>query len=236
MSVFISVGILLVAMLIQGLLQTSPSVFAIFYHHTLGKTSAKKTDDQSLSFILGTEFFTAILFLAIYFLVSFIDTNIEYDYSILMWVLGGIFALEAVITFFFYFKPGKKSKNTTKLFLPRPLAKGIVIRAGKTKNRSDTIMLGFLTAGTEFIFTLPLYLISALEIIRLASRFSSVFIIAYIIVATLPLFIIRLLFRTGHNLAEIQRHRVKRKFLFKILITISFLALSGLTILAGVLA
>ena len=234
MSVFTSLGILLVAMLIQGFLQTSPAVFAIFYHHALGKTSAKKADDQSLSFILGTEFFTAIFFLAIYFFVGLFDATIEYDYVILMWVMGGLFALEAIISFFFYFRLGKKSKNTTKLFLPRKIAQGLETRAGKTKNRSDTILLGFLTAATELIFTLPLYIISTLQIVRLASRFSPFFIIAYIIIATLPLFAIRILFRTNHNLAEIQRSRVKKKLFFKIIIALGFVILSILSVLAGV--
>ena len=221
-------------MLIQGLLQLNPAIFAIFYHHTLGKTSAKKTDDQALSFILGTELFTALFFLTIYFLVNFLDATFEPDYNILMWVMGGIFALETLLVFFFYFKLGKKSKNTTKSFLPRPVAKGILHRISKTKNRTDTILLGFLAASTEIIFVLPLYIIIAIQIIHLASRFSSLFIIAYIVVTTLPLFGARMLFRTGHNLAEIERRRVKRKTLFRFLITISFAVLSTLTILAGV--
>ncbi|MDO5480533.1 MAG: hypothetical protein Q4F58_02605 [Candidatus Saccharibacteria bacterium] len=234
MSVFTSLGILLVAMFIQGFLQTSPAVFAIFYHHALGKTSAKKADDQSLSFILGTEFFTAIIFLAIYFLVAYLDATINYNYAILMWVMGGIFVLEAIVAFFFYFRPGKKSRKTTRLFLPRKIAKGLETRTGKTKNRSDTILLGFLTAATELIFTLPLYIISAIQIVRLASRFSPFFIIAYIVITTLPLFIVRILYRTHHNLAEIQRRRIKKKLFFKIIIALGFAILSALSITTGV--
>lgn len=234
MSVFTSLGILLVAMLIQGFLQTSPAVFAIFYHHALGKTSAKKADDQALSFILGTEFFTAIFFLAIYLLVSYLNATVEYDYSILMWIMAGILAIEAIVTFFFYFRPGKKFKKTTVSFLPRKIAKGLETRAEKSKNRSDTILLGFLTASTELIFTLPLYLVSAVQIVRLASRFSSVFIIAYIIIATLPLFAIRTLYRTHHNLAEIERRRVKQKLFFKLTIALGFTILCILNIVAGV--
>ena len=222
-------------MLIQGFLQVGPGVFAVFYHHALGKTTAKKADDQSLSFILGTEIATAVFFLITYFIVTFFVAENNFLNSTFLWIMAGLFFALGVFSFFCYFKLGKKNKNTTKLFLTRHTAENFLYHATHNKNRTDTIILGFLAATAEIVFTLPLFIISSVEILDLSPRFNFVFIIAYIVVATVPLFIVRTLFRTGHNLAEIQRLRVKRKLLFRIVISVSYLALGVLTFISGVI-
>lgn len=222
-------------MLIQGFLQTSPAVFSIFYHHALGKTTAKKADDQSLSFILGTEIATAVFFLITYFIVTFLAAEKTLLNSIFLWVMTGIFVACALFTFFFYFRPGKKNKKTTKLFIHRHVAESFIFHTNNNKNRTDTILLGFLCAAVELIFTLPLFIISSVEILSLSPRFNFIFIIAYIVVATIPLFTIRTLYRTGHNLAEIEKLRIKRKMLFRIVLSASYLGIAILTFISGVI-
>lgn len=221
-------------MVIQAFLQTSPSIFAIFYHHALGKTTAKKADDRALSFILGQEIAIAIFFLAIYILISFLSVEKTFLDTVFMWVLSGLFLAEAMFAFFCYFRTDKKSKNTTKLFYPRAFVKSFIFHIEHAKNRSDTIILGFVSAFLDFIFILPLLVISSIAILHISSRAGFVFIIAYIIIATLPLFTIRTLYRTDHNLADIQRFRVKKKIFFRITIAISYLILAILTFISGV--
>ena len=221
-------------MLIQAFLQTSPGVFAIFYHHALGKTTAKKADDRSLSFILGVEITIAIVFLIIYSIITFLYTETSFPNSIFMWVMSGIFLIEAIFAFFFYFRIGKKYKKTTRLFFSKHLAESFIYHAEHAKNRTDTIALGFATTAMELILTVPLMIISSVEITKLSPRFGFVFIIAYIIIATIPLFTVRTLFRTDHNLAEIQRLRTKKKTLFRIIISASFLGIAALTFMLGV--
>ena len=221
-------------MVIQAFLQLTPGVFSIFYHHALGKTSAKKADDASLSFILGTEILTAIIFLIIYIIISFVVTDKITDSNIYMATLAGIFIAESVITFFFYFrKNSKKKEQSTKTFLPRFIAQNLIINAKKAKNRSDTITLGIVTTACELVFTLPLYIIISTEILNLGLRYGFVYIIAYIIIATVPLFVIRTAFRTDHNLAEIQRFRVNKKFWVKLVLSISYLLIAILIIVKG---
>jgi hypothetical protein len=234
MSIFTSLGILILAMLIQGFLQTSPSIFAIFYHYTSGKTSAKKADDQSLSFILGVEIATAVMFLATYFIITFLAAERIILSSVFLWIMSGIFIILGIITFFFYFRPGKKNRQATTLFVSRLMAKNFIYHISHNKNRTDTIILGFLSSITEVIFTLPLFIISSIEIISLSPRFNFIFIIAYIVAATIPLFAIRISFRTGHNLAEIQRLRIKRKMFFRFIISAGYVGLAILTFLSGV--
>ena len=236
MSAFLSVIIILLAMLIQAFLQTSPGLFAIFYHHALGKTSAKKADDEALSFILGTEIFTAITFLIIYIIIDFIAAEKITKNNIFTAILAGIFIAEAIIVFCFYYRKDKqKSQKSTRLFLPRHIVKNLTTRAEKVKNRSDTIALGLVTSSLEFLFTLPLYIIISTEILDLSPRYGFVYIIAYIVITTVPLFVVRTAFKTDHNLAEIQRFRVKKKTTIKLILSISYLLIGILIILKGCL-
>ena len=219
-------------MLIQGFLQTAPAIFAIFYHHALGKTSAKKADDQSLSFILGVEIFTAIIFLAFYIATSLILLKTDFINDIFMYVLAGIFVLEAIFMFFFYFRRGKKNKRTTSLFIPRSFSKNILKLTNSAKNRTDTIALGFISSALDLIFTLPLFIIASIQIINLSFDNGFVFIIAYIIIATIPLFTIRTLYRRGSNLAKIQRFRIKNKNFFRLILAVSYLLIAILIIVS----
>lgn len=241
MSVFTSLIIVLLAMLIQSFLELSPGVFAIFYHYNLGKTTAKKADDQALSFILGTEICVAIVFLATYITTNFFITKDGKLDPIFIWTMSGIFLLEAIFSFFFYYKPArfqklttkKALKNSTMLFLPRSFASSLIYHIEHTKNRSSTIILGLVTCALELILTLPLYIIVSICIYYLSPNSNSVFIIAYIILATIPLFAIRTFFRTDHNLADIERLRVKKKLPTKFVISISYLVIAIVTLIVG---
>lgn len=220
---------------IQTLLQLSPGIFAIFYHHALGKTNAKKADDQSLSFILGVEIFTAILYLLTYFIVSFVLTEEGFDNPILVWIMIGIFIAEAIFFFFCYYKMGKKYKNTSRLFVNRHVSEALIYKAEHAKNRTDTIILGIVTCAIELAFTLPLFIISSVEILRFDSRFGFLFIIVYVIAATAPLFGTRILYHTNNTLAGIMRIRTSKKNLYRILITIGYLGIAALIFIIGVI-
>ena len=220
-------------MLIQGFLQSSPSIFAIFYHHNLSKTSKKKADDRSLSFILGVEIAISIIFLITYFIITFIPSENNFKNPIFLYTMSGIFFAEALFTFFFYFRLGKKYKKTTALYLPRHLTQKIIHLAEHSKNRTSTILLGAISILIELIFILPLIIISSVGILNLSPRFGFVFIIAYILITTLPLFTIRTFFYKGHNLASVQRSRAKNKLLFRLIISISYLSLAIITLTLG---
>lgn len=218
-------------MLIQAFLQLTPGTFALFYHYALGKKSAKIADDFGLSFILGVEVFTATVLLLVYSLTFFIFCNQPgFCNHIFLWIMTGVFIAEALAFFFFYYRKGR----TTALFIPRRIAKNIILRAEKTKSRSDAFILGFVSGSPELLFTLPLYIISVVELMLVPTLPRILTIIFYIIVLTIPLFSIRSLYRTGHNLAEIQRSRARAKSFVRLFISICFLLLAFATIIIGV--
>lgn len=219
-------------MLIQSFLELTPGVFAIFYHHALGKTTAKKADDRALSFILGVEIYTAIIFLITYIIVNFCLAKIGALHYTVIWTISGIFLIEAIITFFFYFRP-TKAKNSTELFLPRRLARSLIYHAEHANNRSSTIILGFVTSSLELFFTLPLYVILSICIFYNFNDTNFVSIIAYIIIATIPLFAIRTFFRTDRNLAEIIRLRIKKKLPTRLVLFTAYFFLAIITFIIG---
>ena len=231
MSIFIPVAILFVAMLIQALMQLTPGVFTLFYHYALGKNSANKADDLSLHFILGTITFIVIIWLLIYasIFTIFYDKVEPYP-AFLPWLMAGIFLAESIASLFFYYRKGK----FTTLFIPRSIAKNLDSHAQKIKTRSDAFILGFFSGIPELIFTIPLYIISAIELMRFNFPLRPIFVIIYIIISIIPLFIIRTLYRHDHTLAKIEHTRIRAKLFIRIFFCISFLLLALAVVNLGV--
>ena len=216
-------------MLIQGSLQLSPGIFSIFYHSALAKKSAKKADDLSLSFILGVETFLTAMLLFIFQIVNFL-LLILIDPAVFYWTFAGIFFAEAIIVFCVYFR---KSPATT-LFIPRRIARNYQTYAASAKTRRDTFLLGFFSGIPELIFTFPLFILLAFITSFTPELSSSLSFIPYIIIAVVPLFTIRTLFRSGLNLASITRLRTKFKPLIRLILALSYLFIAICLIYLGV--
>jgi hypothetical protein len=235
MSFFISLGIVILAMLIMASLQLQPGVFALFYHYASGKYSKKKTSDVTLFFILGAEVASACLFLCAYYIANlFFLCQFRPETSFFAWVLVGILIALALMSFTCYFRPGPG----TKLFISRKCAKNLDTHARNIKSRSDAFTLGALSGVCELPFTLPLYIITSIEIIEMTVEFfpSHLLTLLYIIVPAIPLFIVRWKFQLGRNLANIERSRVKDKIFTRLILGFSYIAISILFIYFRILA
>ena len=229
MSFFTSLGILLLAMVILFFLQLGPGTFAIFYHSALANFSRKRADDLSLSFILGQEAFTALAFLATFMIASFSFQEPNFFVTdILPCIIAGLFVALAVFIAIFYFRPGA---SDMRLFVPRRFVASLMQNTKKARNRSDCIMLGFITAGLESFFTIPLYLAVSLVIINFPILTSNLIIIIGVLIAALPLFIIRCFYVLGNNLAEIERLRIRYRNLIRLILVVSYLSIAALIIL-----
>ena len=235
MSFFISLGIVFLAMLIMASLQLQPGVFVLFCHYALGKFSKKRASDLTLFFILGTETAAACLFLCSYYLANLLFFyQFRPETSFFAWVLVGILIALALMSFFCYFRPG----SGTKLFIPRKCAKNLDTHAKNAKSRSDAFLLGALSSICELPFTLSLYLITSIEIIEMTVEFrpSNFLTLLYILIPTIPLFIIRWKFQLGRNLADIQKSRVKDKNFTRFILGLSYLAITILFIYFRIIA
>ena len=213
-------------MLIQSFMQLSPGVFALFYHHALGKKSHKKIGDFSLCFVLGAEVFIATIFIITCIFVFAAYNKCSYNTSVFPWLMAGIFLAEAIASLFFYYKKGK----TTELFIPRAFAKNLIDHSQKVKTRSDAFILGFLSGISELFFTLPLFIIIIVKLIDFSTISRAIAIILYIILTISPLVHIYVLYRTDHNLAEIERLRLRFKPFIRIFMCLGFILLAIATI------
>lgn len=213
-------------------MQLTPGVFSIFYHYALGKKSSKKADDLSLYFVLGAETFVAVMWMAFYVAFYWLLQHVNIGgYEFLPWTIAGIFVAEAVVMAFFYYRKGKM----TELFISRKMAKGLAERARNVKKRSDAFVLGFAPGLLELVFLLPVYAVATYKLIDTTVLLKGPMIILAIIVAVVPYLIIRWMYRTDHNLAEIERKRVKMKGAIRVLMVLFYLGLAGLMVYEGLI-
>ena len=231
MNVFVSVGIVILAMLIMASLQLVPGVFALLYHYTSGKHSTKRASTLSLFFIIGTEIISAFFFIAaIYISNTLFINDLDPHNNILTWASIGILIALSIASFFFYFRhPHGKD---TELFIPRKIATNLNLRASKVESPSDAFALGVLSNIPEILFTLPLYIVTATEIIYMHTEYlaDDFLTIVYILISTIPLLIVYYSFRTKHNLATIIRSRIHDKNFHRLCLSLSYATIAILMI------
>lgn len=229
MSVFIPLAVLALSILIMTFLNLTPGIYALFCHYCYGKYNEKKTQDFTFFFILGAEIVASCLFLSTYLLVAIVIADFPRTIiNYFAWVLIGLFIALAIASLFFYFRPG----NGTRLFIPRKIANSYNYNAKNAKTRSDAFCLGALSGIPELLFTLPLYIVTSSEILKMSNSHpaSSLLTILYIVIPIVPLFIMRFNYRHGHNLADIERSRVHDKNFTRVIMCISYLLIATIII------
>lgn len=229
MSVFISLGIIVLSILIMTFLTLTSGVFALFNHYAYGKYSRKKAETLTFYFILGYETMSSCVFLSVYLLVAIAVADLSHlGTNIMTWILLGIIIALAFISLFFYYRRGPG----TRLFIPRTIATSLLHHAKTAKTRSDAFTLGALSSTPELIFTLPLYIITSAEILQLSTTHpgSSLLTVFYIVVPTIPLFIERWRFHLGHNLADAARSRVHNKNFTRFFLCLNYFLIAFLII------
>ena len=229
MSIFTSLSIVVISMLIIASLKLVPGVFGLFYHYALGKYSARKVSDLSIFFIFGVEILPALIFILlnlILFALSFTAINLSSE--IFSWTMAGLLIALGFAYFCFYFR----SETGTKLFISRRSAANFEQKAKLVKNRSDAFILGFVSGIPELIFSLPLYLLVLISVTKdFAQMFPPSLIIApFILITICPLFFVYAYFRSGNNLANFLKLRIKNKLFFRLFTSILYLLLAILII------
>ena len=231
MSGFIPVIILILVAVIILSFQLPAGVFTLFYHYNLGKHSSQKTDDLSLDYILGVETLSAAIFFILYaFFFAVFYYNIGLNMDIIVWILAGMMAAESILILIFYYKKGP----ATSLFITRKNAAHFVAHAKSINKRSDAYVLGLISGIPETVFSLPLYFTAMFALLNTDFLSATPFIILFIFLSTIPLFTIRLFYRSGKNLAWIERFRIKIKPLVSIILVIGYFAIACLLICMGV--
>ena len=137
--------------------------------------------------------------------------------------------IDGIVILFYYYRRGHGSK----LFISRNTAKALTLRAENTKTRLDAFVLGFVSNDLEIIFTIPLYITLATGTMQLINFPRYPLVITYIILAVLPIFVVRTLYRLGHNLAQIERFRTRNKTFFRVVISLCYIIIATILIFIG---
>ena len=235
MSFFVSLGIVIVTMLIMACLQLQPGVFSLLNHYANGKYSKKHASEITSFFILGSEATSAFLFVCCYFIANLLFLyQFNPETGLFAWVVVGVLMAMALLSLSCYFRKGPG----TQLFISRKCAKNLEQHAKSIKTRSDAFTLGALSSIYELPFTLPLYIIVSLEIIEMSVIFfpSHLLTLFFIMTPTIPLFIMRLKFKLGYNLADIERSRIKDKTFTRIILCLSYITIAILFIYFRIIA
>lgn len=223
MSVFTSLGILIISMLIIAFLQLSPGIFALLSHYASGKYSKNKASDLSIFYIFGVEIINTTIFLIVYFVLCALASS-SLDFNNLTIPFCLITAILGLFIFFFYFRKG----SGTRLFISRNLAKKFDEKVRTTKTRSDSFILGVISTIPELFITFPIYFILSIEIMKIGTTplTRAFLIIIFILFSIFQHLAIHFLKHFNYNLAEIIRFRTKNKLFIRLFLSLLFILLS----------
>lgn len=219
MGILIPLGTVILAALVHATLQLDQGCLLLLYHASLGKFVKKKTRELVGSFISGVGIILFLLMGTTGFLISAVVGGLP---KIALTILGGVLVALSTIVWFFYHRRGK----TTELWLPRKFARFINQRAEAADNDTEAFLLGVLSSFGELPFSLPLILVAMSAILEAPIFLQSILLVLYILVAIMPLIIMRLAIRRGQTVVDIQRWRVKNKNFLRTISGIGFLTLA----------
>ena len=211
MEAHISFAIIVISGLITACLQVSLSALLLLYHASIGKNIRVKTKKLASSFISGVTLMNFLLLGTAIFLITSLAPGGTLP-RLAFIILFSILIVLALLAWLFYYK----RKGTTELWLPRKLARYIDTRAKATNDISEAFSLGLLVPLAEIVLTLPLIILSADAILHLDTIYQAIGLVVYTLFGSLPLIIMRIVIRKGHNVAEVQRWRLRNKTFFRI--------------------
>lgn len=214
MGILVSLGIVILAMLIQGFLQLTPGLYMLFRH----KNGAK----QRGYFMLGAATTIAVLLMLVNYVV--------FNSDIMRWIMVGVFAAYGVFCFFSYYRKG----SSTELIIPRKITNTLTLRARNVKNNSDAFILGAMGEFAEMIFIIPLMIATVMGAGGMDDERIWI-LLGYVVAAVIPLVIMEIYYQCGRNMAEIQKSRVKNKNFCRIMISVCYFVMAILMACIGVL-
>lgn len=220
MGIVIPLGTVILAALVHATLQLGQGCLLLLYHASLGKFVRNKTRNLADSFIAGVGI---ILFLSLG-AASFIINSTRRGSLVpeVLAALVGVLIALAIIAWFFYYRRGK----STELWLPKTVSKFIKRRAEETKTNTEAFLLGVLSCFAEMPFSIVLIIVTANSVTETPIEYRWLMLVLYILLAIMPLIIMRLAVRRGQTVVDIQKWRVKNKNFLRIISGFGFLILA----------
>ncbi|MEI6054372.1 MAG: hypothetical protein WCQ49_03340 [Candidatus Saccharibacteria bacterium] len=221
MSIAASLAIIILAALIHSSFQLSLSVLTILSGHTIGsKNTQKKLFSLTTNFLFGAGIITLLLMsVIVLILINLFGSNSPQ----VIWAGGcGLLFGVAISVWLFYYR---RQKGTA-LWIPRGVAKYLMVRTKATKMKSEAFGLGMMSVMGEILFIIAPLFVGSLAITQLPAPWQILGIIVYAEISLSSLSIIWFLIGRGKSLSKIQRWRENNKYFLQ------FVAGAGLIVLS----
>ena len=220
LTIFSASGVIILAAIAHASLQMNLGSLLLLYHESLGKHIKKRTKFLVTNYIFGVTFLIMTSLAATaYFIHLFFGSSLS---VVCLTILVSLLAALTICIWLFYYRSGR----STELWLPKPIARYITKRAKQTDSNIEAFALGLLASFAETPFVIVLMLAGADSLLILPFILQLAMFFTYILVAILPLVILRVAVRHGKTVVEIQKWRLKNKNFLKILSGTLFITLA----------
>ncbi|PID31529.1 hypothetical protein CR983_00720 [Candidatus Saccharibacteria bacterium] len=207
MQIYTIAGLIILAAGIHASFQLSVSMLTLMSGHSLGRRAGRaRVLRLSMAFTLGV---MTMIALSLSWLALVVQNIFVGGIPLIVWnVLSGLMAGLGVVIWAFYYRHGAAG---TVLWLPRGFASYISDRARKTRGSNEAFGLGLVSVITEWVFCIAPLALAATLLVQLTPPLQLAGLIAYTLIASLPLLVIMLLIHSGYSLGRIQRWRERNK-------------------------
>jgi hypothetical protein len=221
MSDLLCIATIVLAGLVQASLQLSLGGLILLYHASMGHHRRRKTRFLAKNYIIGAAVISFLTVCALGFLISSLfDGALKTEY---LTVCVGIFLASALVMWFFYFRRGKN----TELWLPRAFTRYINRRAKATNDNIEAFSLGMLSSFAEMPLSIALYFVVANCILSLSAQYQILAVLGYTLMSVFPLCILKLRVKTGQNVVDFQKSRIRNKAYLRIISGSGFAVLAA---------
>lgn len=221
MSDLLCIATIVLAGIVQASLQLSLGGLILLYHASMGRHRRRKTRYLARNYILGAGVISFLMVCALGFLISTLFNGaLKIEWLI---ICVGVFLASALVMWLFYYRRG----HNTELWLPRSFTRFVQRRAKTTNDGVEAFSLGMLSSFAEMPLSIALYFVVANCILNLSAQYQVIAVVGYTIMSIIPLLILRLRVRTGQNVVEVQKWRVRNKAFARIISGGGFLVLAA---------
>lgn len=211
MSDLLCVATIVLAGLVQTSLQLSLGGLILLYHSSMGHHRRRKTRFLAKNYIIGAAVISFLMVCSLAFLISSLFNGaLKTEY---LTVCVGAFLGSAIVMWFFYFRKGRN----TELWLPRSFTRFITRRAKSTNDNIEAFSLGMLSSFAEMPLSIALYFVVANCILTMSDQYQIFAILGYTILSVLPLVILKLRIKSGQNVVDFQKARLRNKAYLRII-------------------
>ncbi|MBR0133833.1 hypothetical protein IJM16_01025 [Candidatus Saccharibacteria bacterium] len=221
MSDLLCIATIVLAGLVQASMQLSLGGLILLYHASMGHHRRRKTRFLAKHYIIGAAVISFLMVCALGFLISSLFNGaLKTEW---LTVCVGIFLGSALVMWFFYFRRG----HNTELWLPRSFTRFINRRAKATNDNIEAFSLGMLSSFAEMPLSIALYFVVANCVLTMSAQYQIFAVLGYTAMSVLPLVMLKLRVKTGQNVIDFQKARLRNKAYLRIISGSGFAVLAA---------